>query len=270
MRLPDSEKERRRDMRRTLSWLLVALLGVGAVCGWLAWADDKEGTEQEKGKKEGDINQQSNATESWTESFDIEASKLASKGKNKYFILEPGYKLILEDTEGKSKTKLVITVLNETKKIGDVETRIVEERETVDGDLAEISRNFYAVDTQTNSIFYFGEEVDIYENGKVVDHSGSWQAGSNDAKAGLMMPGIILLGARYYQEMAPNIAMDRAEIVSHTEELQTPAGAFKNCLKTEETTALKPQGKEYKLYAPGIGLIKDENLLLTKYGVIKE
>ena len=58
--------------------------------------------------------------------------------------------------------------------------------------------------------------------------------------------------------------MDRAEIVSLTETLKTPAGEFKNCLKTEETTPLEPGSKEYKLYAAGVGLVEDGTLKLTK------
>ena len=46
------------------------------------------------------------------------------------------------------------------------------------------------------------------------------------------MPGLALLGARYYQELAPGIAMDRAEIVSLTETRQTLAGTFVQYLKT--------------------------------------
>ena len=83
------------------------------------------------------------------------------------------------------------------------------------------------------------------------------------------MPGLSLLGARYYQELAPGAAMDRAESVSISETLKTPAGTFTNCLKTLETTPLEPMEKEYKLYAPGVGLIKDEDMLLVKYGFIK-
>jgi len=63
--------------------------------------------------------------------------------------------------------------------------------------------------------------------------------------------------------------MDRAEIISLSASLQTPIMNFTNCLKTEETTPLSPREKEYKLYAPGIGLIRDENLVLVKYGYIK-
>ena len=59
--------------------------------------------------------------------------------------------------------------------------------------------------------------------------------------------------------------MDRAEIVSLSETLQTPAGNFKKCLKTEETSALEG-GKAHKLYAPSVGLILDGDLKLMKYG----
>ena len=186
-------------------------------------------------------------------------------GRNQFFILEPGYQLILENKKG---GKLVITVLNETRKIGETETRIVEENESENGQPVEISRNFFAFCKQTGSVYYFGEEVDLYKNGKVVKGKDAWLAEGNH-KAGVAMPGLILLGARYYQEIAPGVAMDRAEIISLSETKQTPAGNFTNCLKTEETTPLEPREKEYKLYAPGIGLIQDEDLLLTKYGFVK-
>jgi hypothetical protein len=63
--------------------------------------------------------------------------------------------------------------------------------------------------------------------------------------------------------------MDRAEIISISETKQTPAGKFTNCLETEETTPIEPGEKEYKIYAPGIGLIKDGKLLLVNYGYEK-
>lgn len=206
-------------------------------------------------------------SEAWTESFNLETCSFSSTGSNPYFILQPGYRLTLEGTEDEDTIRLEITVLNDTRMIGKVETRIIEEREAVNGELIEISRNFYAICTQTNSVFYFGEETDIYEKGEIVSHAGAWRADSAEAKAGLMIPGIVLLGARYYQEIAPGVAMDRAEIVSITETLPTPASTFENCLKTEETTPLEPKSKEYKYYAPGVGLIKDGDLLLTKYGI---
>ena len=73
---------------------------------------------------------------------------------------------------------------------------------------------------------------------------------------------------KYYQEIAPGVAMDRAEVVSLDDELQTPTGNFPNSLKTMEGTALNLIEREFKTYAPGIGLIQDQRLLLTNYGFI--
>jgi hypothetical protein len=74
-----------------------------------------------------------------------------------------------------------------------------------------------------------------------------------------------LLGARHYQEISPK-AMDRAEILRDDVTLETPAGTFRKCILVEETSALDPGDKCYKTYAPGVGLIQDEDLLLTSYG----
>ena len=77
------------------------------------------------------------------------------------------------------------------------------ERETADGELVEISRNYFAICRPSNSVFYFGEDVNIYENGEVVSHEGAWLAGVNGAREGMIMPGTVLIGARYFQEIAP-------------------------------------------------------------------
>jgi hypothetical protein len=111
--------------------------------------------------------------------------------------------------------------------------------------------------------------VDEYKDGKVVGHSGSWLAGRNGAKFGLMMPGVPLLKGRFYQEVAPKVALDRAEIIGLGVTIKTPAGEFKNCLKVEESTPLEPGKKEYKVYAPGVGLVLDGDLKLVKYGRVE-
>ncbi len=200
----------------------------------------------------------------WTKFFDLKNRKFATKGKNRFFILRPGYQLVLESR----REKVVITVLRETKKIGDVETRIVEEREEENGKLKEVSRNFFAICKKSGDVFYFGEEVDDYKDGKIVRHSGAWRADGKNSQAGIIMPGTILLGARHYQEIAPN-AQDRAEIISDDVTLKTPAGTFTNCIRVEETSGLDPDEKCYKTYAPGVGLIQDEDLLLTQYSKAK-
>jgi hypothetical protein len=201
----------------------------------------------------------------WMTSFNLEDCNFTSTGKNSYFVLEPGYQVVLEGEEDGKKLQLVMSVLNETKIVDGVETRVVEEKETEGGNLIEVSRNYFAICNPTNNAIYFGEDVDMYENGNIVSHEGAWLAGQNSAKAGMSMPGKIEVGLKYYQEIAPGVAEDRAEIVSVNDTLDTPAGTFSNVLKTEETNPLKPGEKEFKLYAPGIGLIQDEALKLVKH-----
>jgi hypothetical protein len=196
--------------------------------------------------------------------FEVDRKDLGPTGANPYFILEPGYRLVLEDP--KDKEVLTITVLDETRKVDGVETRVVEERETVDGKIKEVSRNFFAIDRKTNDVYYFGEEVDDYQDGKLVGHSGAWLAGEKGARFGLIMPGNPAVGARHYQEIAPEVAMDRAEVVSLTEKLEVPAGKFENVLKVEETTPLEPKERSNKYYARGIGLLKDGGCKLVKHG----
>jgi hypothetical protein len=202
----------------------------------------------------------------YQKSFNINPSDWSATGRNAFFVLEPGYQLILKGNEDGDATILTITVLNETKLIDGVETRIVEEREAVKGDLKEISRNYYAMDKTTGNIYYFGEDVDMYKAGKVAGHGGSWISGVKKAKFGLFMPGKPEVGLKYYQEVAPGTAMDRAEVVSVKETFETLAGTFTNCLKTLESSGLEAGKGENKYYAVGVGLIFDAGLKLAAHG----
>jgi hypothetical protein len=200
----------------------------------------------------------------WQEGFDLAGRTLAAAGRNPYFILVPGFQLVLEG----GNEKVAITVLDETIEVDGVITRVVEEREWKRGELTEVSRNFFAIDPETRDVFYFGEDVDDYKDGKIHKHTGAWRAGKRNARAGLYMPGQPYIGQKHYLEIAPRVAMDRAEIVSLSETLATPAGIFEDALKVQETTPLNPVELGYKTYAPGIGMIQDESLLLTEYGFV--
>jgi hypothetical protein len=195
----------------------------------------------------------------WRRSFSVDKSNLVDTGRSTYFVLEPGYALRLED----GGDSLTITVLNETRIVDGVKTRVVEERETKGGQLIEVSRNYFAIDQATKDVYYFGEEVDIYKDGKVSGHEGQWLSGVHGAKFGLMMPGTPRVGDKYYQEDAPKVAMDRAEIVTTSEEFKVPAGVFQNCLRTRESSALE-KGVADKMHAPNVGLIKDGSFTLVK------
>jgi hypothetical protein len=200
----------------------------------------------------------------WTDVFHTAPEDMTSTGQSLFWILEPGRKMTYQGKEGGKNHDLVITVLKETKKVDGVETRIVEERESVDGQLIEVSRNYFAISKKTNDVYYFGEDVDMYKDGKVVSHEGAWLSGEKGAHFGLFLPGTPLLGARFYQEVAPGQAMDRAEIVSLNETVETPSGKYDKVMKYEETTPLEKGAKEYKWFAPGVGLIQDADLKLVK------
>jgi exonuclease VII small subunit len=193
----------------------------------------------------------------YTDTFLVDEKDLATSGRNPYFILEPGYQLYFESPD--KKETLTITVLDETKKVAGIETRVVEEREIEDGKVKELSRNYFAICRRTNSVYYFGE-----------DAGGAWLHGEKGARFGLMMPGTPLAGSRFYQEVAPGAAMDRSEILSTTETFEAPAGKFEKVLKVLETTPLEPKEHALKLYAPGVGLIQEGNLKLVKYGNAKK
>src|SRR6185295_16569992 len=97
----------------------------------------------------------------------------------------------------------------------------------------------------------------------IVDHDSAWRAGEQGARFGLMIPGHPKVGDKFYQELAPKIAMDRVEIVSTDDTVGTPAGTFEHCLHLKETTPLEGD-VSHKWYAPGIGIVKDDDFELAK------
>ena len=202
----------------------------------------------------------------FTDTFRLENCRLRSWGLNDYFPLRPGYELLLEGEEEDETVTVLITVMPGIKRVDGSRCRVIREMEWADGELVEISYNYFAICWRCGTVFYLGEDVDIYEDGEIVSHEGAWLAGENDAKPGVIMPGCPLVGSRYYQELAPDVALDRAEHASVTATVETPAGTFENCLTVVETTPLEPGEESEKAYAPGIGLVRDDELRLVEYG----
>ncbi len=211
----------------------------------------------------------------FTADFPVDDCTFARDGGNDLFVsLHPGDFLRLEGEDDGETVVLVITALNKTRTIKfrtkdgeevQVKARIVEERETVDGELVEVSRNFFARCVETNDVYYFGENVDIYEDGEIVSHDGAWLAGKAGALPGIIMPGTFLLGSRYFQEIAPGVALDRGENTTTGLEMDTPAGLFKNCVEVIETSPLEPGHESRKVYCPDVGLVIDSSVELVDF-----
>ena len=201
------------------------------------------------------------APDAWQDEFGAASCKLATTGRNAYFVLVPGHQLVLEH----GGTRMQITVLDQTKVINGVTTRIVEEREWNNGQLQEVSRNYYAICEQTKDVLHFGEDVEVYDNGKFVKTEGTWLAGSNGNRPGLVIAGTPRVNMKYYQEIAPGVTLNRGEVVSLSETCKTAAGTFTNCMKVRGTSGMDSKKLEYKYYAPNVGLVQDESLRLVSY-----
>jgi hypothetical protein len=206
----------------------------------------------------------------FTTDFDRERCTFATTGSNPYFPLWPGYGLLLEgeeEDEGEIiEVEALVTVTSDTELVDGVLTRVVEERESEDGELVEVSRNFMAHCRETGDVWYFGEDVDDYEDGEIVSHEGVWRAGVDGARPGLIMPGTPILGARFHQEIAPGVAEDRGEVTGLGGTATVEAGTFENVLSIVDTNPLSQGGGsgDLKRYAHGVGIISDEDLELTE------
>ena len=216
------------------------------------------------------------AAQEFTTDFDVERCTFASHGRqNPYFSLQPGDQVTLEGEDDGEEIKVEITVKRGTKTITfrtpdgatkTVRARVVEEKEWKDGELAEVSRNWFARCIETNDVFYFGESVDFYEDGRISGHGGSWQAGVNGAQPGIIIPARFLLGARYFQEIASeDEAMDRAENVEMGLTVTAAGETFEDCVKVRETSPLEPGGESFKVYCPGVGMVQDDEIVLTDF-----
>lgn len=217
----------------------------------------------------------------FTDEFPLEECLFVPWGGNDYFSLTPGRKTYFDNrecvAEGEcdEREELVISVTKDLKRIvfnvddddderRAVWARVIIENEKVDGELVEISRNYFATCLPSRDVYYFGEDVDIYEDGEIVSHDGAWLAGRFGARPGIIMPESgFILGQRYYQEMAMGVALDRAEHVGTDLDVDLHAGNFEDCIEVTETTPLEPGSESTKVYCPGVGLVIDSDLEAT-------
>ncbi|MFT4581395.1 MAG: hypothetical protein ACI915_000127 [Gammaproteobacteria bacterium] len=132
------------------------------------------------------------------------------------------------------------------------------------------TKDYYAQDTAGN-VWYFGEDLTdfIYDDDGMLlgtNDSSSWLAGKNDALPGFIMRADPILGFGYLQEFAvADDALDFATIDGVGVEVTIGIGTSTNGVRILEDSLLDPDFREFKHYAPGIGLILaaedlDENL----------
>jgi hypothetical protein len=144
-------------------------------------------------------------------------------------------------------------------RVAGVLATVVDVTEREDGRLAQRSTEYFAQDRAGN-VWYVGERVDEIENGRVTGHEGSWIAGRKGARRGLFLPAAPRVGQSFRQTRAPGVSRDRVKVVALDAVVRTPAGRFRDCMRTRDTDLLKRNPEpETKLYCPDVGLVRERD-----------
>ena len=172
---------------------------------------------------------------------------------NKYFTLRPGASFTYEKITPQGVERNVAEVSGRKRRILGVATTEVRDRVWLNGQLKEDARDWYAQDRRGN-VWYFGEAVDNYENGRLKDHKGSWEAGVNGAQAGIIMLKDPIVGVTYRQEFARGTAEDMASVIALNQTVTVPAGTFRGCLQTRDWSNIDAIVGD-KFYCPAVGFM---------------
>jgi hypothetical protein len=178
---------------------------------------------------------------------------------NPYFPLATLKQDILEGTEAGKKTRVERTLMpdkHKTFRIGDqtVESLVMEDRIFEDGKLAEVALDYFAQD-DGGTVYYIGEDVDEYTDGKVASHEGAWLLGKDTPIPGVILPAHPKIGDKFKSEDVSKEISESDEVVSVSETVTVPAGTYQNCVKVKES--LGDGATEYKYYAKGVGAVRE-------------
>jgi len=182
----------------------------------------------------------------------INPANFVSRIDNPYFPLVPGTTFIYEDHFAGSLMRDEFAVTRNTRVIDGVTCVEVHDSVFTNGALTEDTLDWFAQDREGN-VWYFGENTAELENGLITTISGTFMAGVNGDKPGIVMKAHPAVGDFYRQEFSLGNAEDYGETLSLNTSVRVPYGSFDHCLRSQETTPLEPDLLEDKFYAPGVG-----------------
>jgi hypothetical protein len=242
----------RRNTKLTVTTLGVAgALAIGvAACGGETAATGKQATPTASPNPTG------SGLPQGSEPVKLDPAEFTTKIDNPYWPMSPGSKWVYSETDTQgTHEKAVVEVTNKTKTIASgVEARVIRDTVSENGTPVEITDDWYAQDSAGN-IWYLGEYVTNYKNGKVVDHAGSFEAAVDGAQPGIAMPANPEPGMAYRQEYYKGVAEDKGAVITVGEEqVEVPFGHFNtDVLMTRDLVPTEPKVQELKFYAPGVG-----------------
>jgi hypothetical protein len=190
---------------------------------------------------------------------EINPANFSTNIDNPYMPLKPGTTYVYQAHTADGLITNFVAVTQKTKEILGV--TCVEVRDTVflHGQKTEDTLDWYAQDREGN-VWYFGEDSEDVTNGRVSSLEGSWTAGVDGAEPGIIMESHPKVGDAYRQELLLNEAEDFARVLSLNQSVKVPFGSFDHCVETTESSGVEPGAVEFKFYAPGIGVVFDNDV----------
>ena len=188
------------------------------------------------------------------------AHAFVARVDNPWFPLRPGTTGVYRGVTVGRPARDGVTVTMRTKLIAGVRCTAVDDRLYVAGRLAERTTDWYAQD-RGGTVWYFGEAtVGLAAHGRVTSREGSWQAGVDGGRAGVIMPAQPRVGQSALQEYLKGHAEDRFRVLSLSARVSVPYVSSRRALLTREWTPLEPDVLDHKLYVRGIGEVKEETV----------
>jgi len=187
----------------------------------------------------------------------LSPSDFVARVDNPWFPLQPGSEYRYTGLKDRSETVDVVRVTDRAKRILGVKTTVVHDVVAVNGRPEEETNDFYAQDRHGN-VWYFGEATKTLDShGHTISTEGSFQAGVNGARAGVLIPGHPKVGLVARQEFSPGQAEDHFRVLDLNAEVSVPFVSSRNALRTREWTPLEPDVLDNKYYVRGIGTVRE-------------
>lgn len=183
----------------------------------------------------------------------VDPGNFVRRISNPYLPYLPGSVWVYRGVKDGVAQRDVVAVRSRTKMIEGVACTVISDVATSHGRILERTTDWYAQDTQGN-VWYFGERTADYSGG-TVDTSGSWQAGVEGARPGIVMTAHPRVGDAHRQEYWRGQAEDQYWLVDLHQRISVPFGTFGHAALTLEWSRLEPNVIDRKEYVPGIGVV---------------
>jgi hypothetical protein len=179
---------------------------------------------------------------------------------NPWYPLEPGTVYRYRGRDGGDRLRDLVEVTRRTRMVDGIRCRVVHDRVYVDGKLAEDTYDWYA-QHRDGTVWYFGERTrEVGRGGRTISREGSWEAGKDGARPGIVMPAKPRVGDEYAQEHRPGHAEDRFRIKELGATARTPYRTFRRAMRTRDWNPLEPGIVGRKFYVRGVGEVKELNV----------